>query len=126
MAIAATYAMGGGVRGYKHPSIDDVAPEHIFQALSDPVRIDIVRRLAAVPQASCAALTGDRPKSSMSHHFRVLRDAGLVRTRIEGTAHANELRRAELDRRFPGLIDALLDAIQANGGGGAPDPVRGA
>jgi hypothetical protein len=44
----------------------------------------------------------------MSHHFRVLRDAGVVQTRCEGTAHLNSLRRAELDRRFPGLLDAVL------------------
>jgi DNA-binding transcriptional ArsR family regulator len=86
----------------------------LFQALSDPVRIEIVRHLASVPEASCNALNGGRPKSSMSHHFRVLREAGLVRTRTQGTAHANTLRRVELNERFPGLIDALLDAMAAN------------
>jgi DNA-binding transcriptional ArsR family regulator len=102
------------VRGFKHPAIEDVALEHLFQALSDPVRIEIVRHLALVPEASCAALNGNRPKSSMSHHFRVLREAGLVWTRTQGTAHANMLRRVELDERFPGLLDALLSAIAAD------------
>jgi DNA-binding transcriptional ArsR family regulator len=91
----------------------------LFQALSDPVRIEIVRHLASVPEASCNALNGGRPKSSMSHHFRVLREAGLVRTRTQGTAHANTLRRDELNERFPGLIDALLDAMAANARTGA-------
>jgi DNA-binding transcriptional ArsR family regulator len=102
------------VRGFRHPAIEDVALEYLFQALSDPVRIEIVRHLASVPEASCADLNGGRPKSSMSHHFRVLREAGLVRTRAQGTAHANMLRRVELDGRFPGLIDALLHAIAAD------------
>jgi len=101
------------VRGFQHPNIDEVALEHIFQALSDPVRIEIVRQLASMPEASCNALNGGRPKSSMSHHFRVLRETGLIRTRTQGTAHANALRRAELDQRFPGLIDALLKAMAA-------------
>jgi DNA-binding transcriptional ArsR family regulator len=101
------------VRGFNHPRIEEVALEHVFQALSDPVRLEIVRQLALVPEASCNALSAGRPKSSMSHHFRVLREAGLVRTRTQGTAHANVLRQAELDTRFPGLIAALLGAMAA-------------
>lgn len=109
------------MRGFNHPRIEEVALEHIFQALSDPVRLEIVRQLAAVPEASCNALNAGRPKSSMSHHFRVLREAGLVRTRMQGTAHANALRRAELDSRFPGLIVALLSAMAADPHTGSQD-----
>lgn len=98
------------MRAFKHPPIEDVAVEDVCRALSDPVRLEIVRRLAREGEASCNALDGGRPKSSMSHHFRVLREAGLVRTRSEGTAHMNALRRDELDRRFPGLMDAVLSA----------------
>ena len=58
----------------------------------------------------CSALDGGRPKSSMSHHFRVLRESGLVRTQTDGPAHMNELRREEMDRRFPGLLGAVLGA----------------
>jgi DNA-binding transcriptional ArsR family regulator len=65
-----------------------------------------------VGEASCAAVDFGRPKSSMSHHFRVLRDAGLVRTRNEGVAHVNALRREDLDRRFPGLLDAVIAAMR--------------
>ena len=93
--------------------MEQVRLEQVFHALSDPVRLDIVRRLAATAEASCHALNAGRPKSSMSHHFRVLRESGLVRTRTQGTAHANTLRRAELDERFPGLIDSLLAAMAA-------------
>ena len=91
--------------------MEDVAVEFLFHALSDPVRLAIVRQLALTGEASCTALSAGRPKSSMSHHFRVLREAGLVTTRSEGTTHVNALRRPELDERFPGLLDALLGAI---------------
>ena len=69
-----------------------------------------LEREAREGEASCSALDGGRPKSSMSHHFRVLRDAGLVRTRGEGTQHLNSLRREELDRRFPGLLNSVIRA----------------
>lgn len=96
------------MRPFKHPAVEVVALTHVLHALSDPVRLDIVRQLAREGEASCAALDGGRPKSSMSHHFRVLRDAGLVQTRTLGATHINTLRREELDRRFPGLLEAVL------------------
>ncbi|MFO7705812.1 MAG: helix-turn-helix domain-containing protein [Halopseudomonas sp.] len=96
------------MRPFKHPAANDFVLERVLYALSDPVRLEIVRQLASVPQASCGQLDGGRPKSSMSHHFRVLRDAGLVMTQGVGTTHMNSLRRTELDGRFPGLLDAIL------------------
>jgi DNA-binding transcriptional ArsR family regulator len=96
------------MRPFKHPQSADFVLERVLYALSDPVRLDIVRRLAQVAEASCGELDGGRPKSSMSHHFRVLRDAGLVRTQSSGTTHMNSLRRDEMDQRFPGLLDAIL------------------
>jgi DNA-binding transcriptional ArsR family regulator len=96
------------MRNYAHPDLADVSIEHLLHALSDPVRLDIVRQLARDGEASCAALDGGRPKSSMSHHFRVLRSAGLVHTRIAGVQHMNTLRREEVDARFPGLLGAVL------------------
>ncbi len=96
------------MRPFKHPNPDDFILERVLYALSDPVRLEIVRRLAEVGEASCGELDGGRPKSSMSHHFRVLRDAGLVCTYGVGTMHMNSLRRADIDSRFPGLLDAVL------------------
>ena len=96
------------MRPYKHPSIDEVTLERVFHALSDPARLAIVRHLARVGTATCGELDGGRPKSSMSHHFRILREAGLIHTRNEGTVHQNQLRREELDGRFPGLLGAVL------------------
>jgi DNA-binding transcriptional ArsR family regulator len=96
------------MRPFKHPAAGDLVLERVLYALSDPVRLEIVRRLADVAEASCGELDGGRPKSSMSHHFRVLRDAGLVCTQNAGTTHMNSLRRADLDERFPGLLAAIL------------------
>lgn len=96
------------MRPYKHPDPLAVSLERLFYALSDPTRLDIVRRLSQVDEAACAELEFGRPKSSMSHHFRILREAGLVFTRAEGTTHLNKLRRKELDARFPGLLRAVL------------------
>jgi DNA-binding transcriptional ArsR family regulator len=96
------------MRSIKHPLPADFALERVLYALSDPVRLEIVRCLAAVAEASCGELDGGRPKSSVSHHFRVLRDAGLVHTRNVGTTHMNSLRAEELDLRFPGLLSCIL------------------
>lgn len=96
------------MRPFKHPEPEQFALERIFHALSDPVRLDIVRHLTGVQQATCGELEFGRPKSSMSHHFRILREAGLVHTNHAGTTHFNRLRREELDARFPGLMAAVL------------------
>jgi len=96
------------MRPFKHPPASDFVLERLFYALSDPVRLDIVRRLGHVTEATCGELDGGRPKSSMSHHFRVLRDAGLVRTQSVGTTHMNSLRLEDLESRFPGLMPMIL------------------
>lgn len=96
------------MRPFKHPPASDFELERVFYALSDPVRLEIVRYLGSVPQATCGELDGGRPKSSMSHHFRVLRDAGLVMTQNVGTTHMNSLRTDDLENRFPGLMAAIL------------------
>jgi len=96
------------MRPFKHPLPDEFVLERVLYALSDSIRLEIVRHLADVAEASCGDLDGGRPKSTVSHHFRVLREAGLVLTKSSGTTHMNELRRAELDGRFPGLLSAIL------------------
>jgi len=96
------------MRPYKHPEPETFVLERVLYALSDPVRMEIVRCLSAVAQASCGELDGGRPKSSVSHHFRVLREAGLVHTRNVGTTHMNSLRSEEMEARFPGLLKAIL------------------
>jgi DNA-binding transcriptional ArsR family regulator len=96
------------MRAYQHPDPESFELERILYALSDPVRLGIVRHLAGVAEATCGELDGGRPKSSVSHHFRVLRDSGLVHTRNVGTTHMNSLRGEEMEARFPGLLSAIL------------------
>ncbi|MBB2164783.1 helix-turn-helix transcriptional regulator [Gluconacetobacter sp. 1b LMG 1731] len=98
--------------GYAHPDEETVSLEAIFHALSDPYRLRIVRTLAAsaVPM-NCGDLSFGRPKSSMSHHFRILRASGVLHTASHGVEHMNSLRREMLDRRFPGLMAAVLGEI---------------
>lgn len=96
------------MRPFKHLPLSEFVLERLFYALSDPVRLEIVRRLAELGEASCGDLDGGRAKSTMSHHFRVLREAGLVQTQTVGTTHMNSLRREDLSNRFPGLLETIL------------------
>ena len=96
------------MRAFQHPPVAELTLERLLHALSDPMRLEIVRHLSRVGVATCGELDAGRPKSSMSHHFRILRDAGLVHTRPEGTVHQNTLRQADLETRFPGLLQAVL------------------
>ncbi|GAA0525378.1 metalloregulator ArsR/SmtB family transcription factor [Paractinoplanes ferrugineus] len=100
---------------------DDAAPDPIdltlvdvLRAMADPIRLRIVQTLAAGgPHGKCGEHWNfGVHKSTMTHHFRILREAGLTRTTVTGRTHTIELRRAELDARFPGLIDALTVADQ--------------
>lgn len=98
-----------------HPSIDDVTVEAILHALSDPVRVAIFARIvgAACPQTCSAFLAiGDRPvpKSTLSQHFKALREAGLIRGERRGVQMHNTPRCDEIDARFPGLIAAIVSA----------------
>jgi DNA-binding transcriptional ArsR family regulator len=82
--------------------------------LSDDIRLSIVRQLDEDGPATCGVFEVDRPKSSLSHHFRVLRESGIVATTRQGTALLNTLRRKDLDARFPTLLDAILEQPAAS------------
>jgi DNA-binding transcriptional ArsR family regulator len=104
-------ALGGPVAAWvPAPAIEDVDISGVLAALADPVRLEIVRRLAQRGESTCTALAMPQSPPTLSHHMRVLRAAGLVATRVEGTARPSRLRRAELQGRFPGLLDAVLAA----------------
>jgi DNA-binding transcriptional ArsR family regulator len=94
-----------------HPARAELELAAVLHALSDPVRLRIVAALASRPDA-CAMGSIEVPvtKSTCTHHFRVLREAGVVRQQPEGTARMNTLRREDLDARFPGLLDTILRA----------------
>ena len=99
------------MRQIKHPTIDQVELTDIMYALADPTRLEIVALLAnAGRKLTCGEIDLNRPKSSMSHHFKILRSAGLVETVIEGTEHMNSLRLEEIEQKYPGVLKAVLKA----------------
>jgi DNA-binding transcriptional ArsR family regulator len=82
----------------------------VLHALSDPARLDIVRRLADGDEWSCGYFDLGLSKATLSHHFRVLREAGIVAVRPEGRKRLLSLREDDLNERFPGLLDAIMSA----------------
>jgi len=94
-----------------HPPRDELELACVLHALSDPVRLHIVLTLAAGDhELSCGSIEVPVAKSTCTHHFRVLREAGVIHQRLEGTTKLNSLRGRDLDYRFPGLIAAVLAA----------------
>jgi len=95
----------------EHPARDDMELSAVLHALSDPQRLRIVGMLAEDPEPRpCGTFGLDVSKSTATHHFRVLREAGIIDQRTEGTAKYNTLRRDDLEQRFPGLLDAVLNS----------------
>jgi DNA-binding transcriptional ArsR family regulator len=98
-----------------HPSIEDITVEGILHALSDPVRVAIYAQIvgAQCPQ-NCSNFLHVReqtiPKSTLSQHFKALREAGLIRGERRGVEMHNTSRCAELEQRFPGLVAAIVKA----------------
>lgn len=102
------------MRPLAHPAIDDLSLATVLHALSDPVRLDIVLCLAeAGCEMNCISSAKELQglsKSTLSHHFRILREAGLVRSERRGVELLNRLRVEEVEVRFPGVISAILRA----------------
>ena len=95
---------------HKEPKREDIALTDVLYALSDEIRLQIVRSLAREDEIACGYFPIQAPKSSLSHHFGVLRNSGIIATRREGTTLLNRLRRSDIDARFPGLLDPILYA----------------
>jgi DNA-binding transcriptional ArsR family regulator len=93
-----------------HPERDEIELEAVLHALSDPVRLRMVMELADGGERQCGSIDLPVTKSTCTHHFKVLRDAGVIQQRQEGTARLNSLRRKDLDDRFPGLLESVLRA----------------
>jgi len=99
-----------------HPDRQAISLVGVLYAFGDPVRLEIVKLLAAKGEVSCSGCddavrevaTEGIAKSTLSHHFRILRESGVIYTRKEGTTHINSLRRQDLDSLFPGLLYAVL------------------
>ncbi|QGV81896.1 transcriptional regulator [Streptomyces ficellus] len=100
-------------RDLAHPARDEIRLEGVLHALSDPMRLRVVRELAATgAEVSCSSIELPVTKSTTTHHFRVLREAGVIRQTYRGTAKMNGLRRDALDALFPGLLDTVLSAAE--------------
>jgi len=103
------------MRPLVHPSIDDVTVEGILHALSDPVRVLIFAEIAcANGTRTCSAFLELRdrtvPKSTLSQHFKALREAGLITSERRGVQMHNTTRYAEIEAKFPGLLSSILEA----------------
>ncbi|APT33117.1 transcriptional regulator [Methylobacterium phyllosphaerae] len=102
-----------------HPAIEDVRPEAILHALADPSRAAIFAKImqaGCVEACSAVSAVGDRviPKSSLSNHFKVLREAGLIRSERHGVEVRNHSRWIEVEARFPGLLAGIINAYASD------------
>ncbi|MEI9952396.1 MAG: helix-turn-helix domain-containing protein [Pseudomonadota bacterium] len=100
-----------------HPALEDITVEGILHALSDPTRVEIFAKIAdSSGPANCSSFlnVGEKvvPKSTLSQHFKALRDAGLVRSERVGVEMKNRSRCAEIETRFPGLLSAIVGALK--------------
>jgi DNA-binding transcriptional ArsR family regulator len=98
-----------------HPDVAEIDLASVLHALSDPVRLEIVRSLACDPcgELACGAIPLPVTKATASHHFKVLRLAGVIAQRDQGTRRITSLRKDDLEARFPGLLDSVLRAALA-------------
>ncbi|GJE61967.1 ArsR/SmtB family transcription factor [Methylobacterium trifolii] len=104
-----------------HPATEDIQPAAILHALSDSSRAAIFAKImqaGCVEACSAVSAVGDRviPKSSLSNHFKVLREAGLIRSERHGVEVRNHSRWADVEARFPGLLPAIINAYASDGG----------
>jgi DNA-binding transcriptional ArsR family regulator len=94
---------------YEHPDLEAIGLPVVMQALSDPCRISIVRELLGQGRPmACNEVPLEVSKATRSHHFEVLRNAGLIRTEVEGTKCMTSLRKGEVEERFPGLLSLVF------------------
>jgi DNA-binding transcriptional ArsR family regulator len=96
-----------------HPSREELDLSSVLHALSDPARLSIVRHLADSGECSCGHFELEISKATLSHHLRVLREAGVTHCRPDGRKRYMSLRRDDLDSRFPGLLEVVLTSDAA-------------
>ncbi len=96
-----------------HPTIEQISLPGVLDALSDPIRLEIVLRLDDTGEATCSAMGEYGSKTNLSYHFARLREAGVTQTRIEGSSRVIALRRKDLEAKFPGLLDTVIASARA-------------
>jgi DNA-binding transcriptional ArsR family regulator len=99
------------IRDIRHPAASELDLASILRTVGDPLRLAIVRELADGEERTCGQLqdTLGLPASTCSYHLRLLREAGVTRARAHGTERLITLRRDDLQERFPGLVDVLVE-----------------
>ncbi|CNI76750.1 ArsR family transcriptional regulator [Yersinia frederiksenii] len=95
-----------------HPEREQIRLENVLTALGNPLRLAVVRRLAAGGEHACGTLVHGLSKSTLTHHWRVLRESGVIWQRPCGRESLLSLRRDDIDARFPGLLNVLLNAVE--------------
>lgn len=99
------------MRTLDHPDRNDMRLDAVLAALADPVRREIACKLNdSLDNHACVAFDLPVSKSTATHHFRTLREAGVIRQEYQGTSIINSLRKDDLDERFPGLLEAVFAA----------------
>jgi DNA-binding transcriptional ArsR family regulator len=99
-----------------HPAREELELGAVLHALSDPVRLRIVAELARTEdEFTCGSFSLPVTKSTCTHHFKVLRESGLIHQRPQGTTRLNRLRREDIESRFPGLLQTVLRAAEQAG-----------
>lgn len=102
------------MRALNHPTIESTDLPTVLNALADPIRLQVVEQLAEAGGVVCGGFDVPVSMSTLSHHLKVLREAGLVRVSPEGSHRRHELRSEELEGRYPGVLSSI---IAATGGG---------
>lgn len=105
-------------RSYQHPETGEIAIPRVLFALSEPLRLSMVRMLAERGEVDSVELGPDLPRSTLTHHTSLLRESGVVFVRAEGRKCLIRLRTDDLEQRFPGLIDTVLSGYE-------PSPAAG-
>ncbi|WP_246183303.1 ArsR/SmtB family transcription factor [Paenibacillus methanolicus] len=111
------------MKALHHPDRSDLQLTSVLYALSDPIRIRLVATLVKMGEGSCGCLELPIVKSTLSHHMRTLRESGITRTRIQGTQRLQSIRHEDLEARFPGLLQTILQAYETSTGEAAAYPL---
>lgn len=102
------------MREVSQPATVAIRMVEVLRALADPVRLEIIQRLAVTGEESCYAIGGglDVHRTTLSHHYRVLREAGATWTTVKGRSRLVRLHRGDLEVLFPGLLDPVLNGVR--------------
>lgn len=107
----------GGMTQFVHPSPEDITLAGLMNAFADPVRLCIFKSLmnekGCMSCSEAAAAHKQMPKSTLSHHFRVMRESGLIRTTKQGVEHRNVVRKEEINKKFPGLLRIMMKLVNS-------------